>query len=68
MLHDVACASHPETNGDIAGRLDLGQGSDLFLVDAATGETLVFTPGNDLYVGTAEQVAVATRRCWRSAT
>ena len=48
-------------NGDIAGALDLPLGSDLFLVDAAAGKTLIFTPTTELFVGTAEQLSVATR-------
>jgi RHS repeat-associated protein len=61
VLHNLANAAHPAANGDIAGTLDQQLGSDLFLVDAAAGETLVFTPDTDLFVGTAQQVSVATR-------
>jgi len=60
-LHDVASATELDANADIAGALDLHLGSDLFLVNAAAGDTLVFTPTNELYVGTAEQVSAATR-------
>ncbi len=56
-LYDIASLHRPPSDGDIRGVLNFPLGSDLYVVDADAGQKLVVLPGDDLYVGTAQQVS-----------